>query len=134
MDGEEKWVLHVSVGDNEITNGSTAQYFIGEFNGKEFIKENYSQTELFTDYGQDYYAAQTFSDIPDKDGRTIWLGWMSNWRYQYQSPTKPWMGAMSIPRELSLYKGEDGIVKLRQQPVKEAEKLRKKQKHQSIFD
>ncbi|MFT8323070.1 MAG: glycoside hydrolase family 32 protein [Bacillus sp. (in: firmicutes)] len=133
INGEEKWVLHVSVGDNDITNGSTAQYFIGEFNGKEFINQNDPQTELFTDYGQDYYATQTFSDIPDKDGRTIWLGWMSNWRYPYQSPTEPWMGAMSIPRELSLHKDQDGKIHLVQQPAKEVEKLRSNQKNIKAF-
>lgn len=49
---------------------------------------------------------------------------MANWRYPYQSPTEPWMGAMSIPRQLSLRTTEDGMVKLIQEPIKEMERLR----------
>jgi len=127
VDGEEgnkKWVLHVSVGDNNETNGSTSQYFIGEFDGKEFINENPSDKVLITDYGQDFYAAQSFSDITVKDGRRIWLAWMANWRYPYQSPTDPWMGSMSIPREVSLRTIEDGSVRLFQEPISEIERLR----------
>ncbi|OIJ22462.1 levanase [Anaerobacillus alkalidiazotrophicus] len=123
-DGNEKWVLHVSVGDNNETNGSTAQYFIGEFDGKEFINEYPADHILITDYGQDFYAAQSFSDIPVKDGRKIWLAWMANWRYPYQSPTDPWKGAMSIPRELSLRTVEDGKIRLFQEPISEIESLR----------
>ncbi|WP_052361670.1 glycoside hydrolase family 32 protein [Geomicrobium sp. JCM 19038] len=93
---EQKWVLHVSVGDNDETKGSTAQYFIGEFDGRIFHNHNDSSEVLITDFGQDFYAAQTFSHL---SSRTIWLGWMANWRYPYQSPTSPWMGAMSFPRD-----------------------------------
>ncbi|WP_077216141.1 glycoside hydrolase family 32 protein [Bacillus kwashiorkori] len=127
VDGDkknQKWVLHVSVGDNNITNGSTAQYFIGEFDGKTFINDNSSETVLITDFGQDFYAAQTFSDIPKKGGRRIWLGWMANWRYPYQSPTEPWMGSMSIPRQLSLKTTEDGSIILFQEPIEELKTLR----------
>lgn len=127
VDGDkdnEKWVLHVSIGDNEETNGSTAQYFIGEFDGTEFINDNSPDTVLITDFGQDFYAAQSFSDVSERDGRRIWLGWMSNWRYPYQSPTEPWMGSMSIPRQLSLRTIDDGSIRLFQEPVEEIESLR----------
>lgn len=127
VDGDpsnQKWVLHVSVGDNDITHGSTAQYFIGDFDGVRFINEYPAQTVLFTDYGQDFYAAQTFSDIPKADGRRIWIGWMSNWRYPYEAPTHPWKGAMSIPRVLSLRTMEDGTIRLVQKPVAELKQLR----------
>lgn len=99
VDGDpdnKKWVLHVSVGDNDETNGSTAQYFIGEFDGTTFVNENDPDDVLITDYGQDFYAAQSFSNVTD---RVVWLGWMANWRYPYQSPTEPWMGSLSIPRD-----------------------------------
>ncbi|MBD1379737.1 GH32 C-terminal domain-containing protein [Bacillus sp. IB182487] len=117
-----KWLLHVSIGDNDVTNGSTAQYFIGEFDGTQFINENPPEKVLTTDFGQDFYAAQSFSNI--ENGRRIWLGWMSNWRYPYQSPTKPWMGSMSIPRELALRTIEDGSIKLFQEPINEMKRLR----------
>jgi len=131
--GDQKWVLHVSVGDKDATNGSTAQYFIGEFDGMTFVNDNPPETVLTTDFGQDFYAAQSFSDIPDQDGRRIWLGWMANWRYPYQSPTDPWMGSMSIPRELSLRTIEDGSIRLFQGPIKEIESLRADTHHVEAF-
>ena len=131
--GNQKWVLHVSVGDNDATNGSTAQYFIGEFDGTTFVNDNSPETVLTTDFGQDFYAAQSFSDIPDEDGRRIWLGWMANWRYPYQSPTDPWMGSMSIPRELSLRTIEDGSIRLFQGPIQEIESLRANAHHVEAF-
>ncbi|MGP4060389.1 glycoside hydrolase family 32 protein [Halobacillus sp. H74] len=126
VDGDsdrQKWVLHVSVGDNEVTNGSTAQYFIGEFDGKKFTNDYSSDTVLTTDYGKDFYAAQTYSNLPEDRGQ-VWLGWMSNWRYPYQVPTEPWMGAMSIPRKLQLITNDSGDIRLIQKPVEELNKLR----------
>ena len=123
----------MSVGDNDATNGSTAQYFIGEFDGMTFVNDNSPETVLTTDFGQDFYAAQSFSDIPDEDGRRIWLGWMANWRYPYQSPTDPWMGSMSIPRELSLRTIEDGSIRLFQGPIQEIESLRANTHHVEAF-
>lgn len=122
---QQKWVLHVSVGDNEVTNGSTAQYFIGEFDGKKFTNDYTSDTVLTTDYGKDFYAAQTYSNLPEDRGQ-IWLGWMSNWRYPYQVPTEPWMGTMSIPRKLQLITNNSGDIRLIQKPVEELNKLRQK--------
>lgn len=123
-ENNEKWVLHVGIGDNDVTDGSTSQYFIGEFDGTEFVNSNSAETVLYTDVGQDFYAAQSFSNIPEQDGRRIWLGWMVNWRYPYQSPTDPWMGSMSIPRELTLRTTEDGSVRLYQEPISEIENIR----------
>ncbi|RKL67320.1 levanase [Salipaludibacillus neizhouensis] len=128
VDGDEdnqKWVLHVSVGDNDVTGGSTAQYFIGEFDGSEFTNANSEDEVLITDFGQDFYAAQSFNELAESgDGRRIWLAWMANWRYPYQSPTYPWMGSMSIPRELSLRTIEDGSIRLFQEPISEIESIR----------
>src|SRR5690625_3036859 len=45
-ENNKKWVLHVSIGDNEITDGSTAQYFIGEFDGSEFVNDHSAETVL----------------------------------------------------------------------------------------
>lgn len=98
---QPRWVLTVSVGDNAETNGSTAQYFVGAFDGTTFTRDPVTppQTVQVTDVGQDFYAAQTFEHSPD--GR-IWMAWMGNWRYPYSAPTQPWQNAMSIPRQLSL--------------------------------
>ena len=78
---------------------------------------------LWLDYGKDYYAAVSWSDVPKSDGRRLWLGWMSNWEYGQDVPTAPWRSAMSIPREVGLRKTAEGI-RLVQKPVREMEKLR----------
>ncbi|MGG1638756.1 GH32 C-terminal domain-containing protein [Paenibacillus sp. NRS-1760] len=122
--GNHKWVLTLSVGNNEATKGSTAQYFIGEFDGKTFHNDNPADKVLWTDYGKDFYAAVSYSDIPEKDGRRIWLGWMSNWRYPFTMPTDPWKGNMSVPRELTLRDIPSEGIRLIQQPVKELDSLR----------
>jgi len=118
-----KWVLHVSIGDNEETDGSTAQYFIGAFDGRRFANDLPGTEIRWTDFGQDFYAAVSYSDIPEEDGRRIWLGWMSNWRYPFNAPTEPWKGGMSIPRTLSLRKVDEEI-RLVQQPIEELKRLR----------
>jgi len=81
------------------------------------------ESALWFDYGPDYYAAVSWSDIPKTDGRRLWLGWMSNWEYGQQVPTSPWRSAMSIPREVGLRQTADGI-RLVQKPAQEMESLR----------
>ncbi|MBE2181496.1 MAG: glycoside hydrolase family 32 protein [Chthoniobacterales bacterium] len=77
---------------------------------------------LWADYGRDFYAAVTWSDIPRTDGRRIMLGWMSNWDYADKVPTTPWRGVMTVPRTLGLVDTRDGI-RLTQQPVVELQGL-----------
>ena len=74
------------------------------------------------DYGKDFYAAQSFSDMPD--GRRVWVAWLNNWNYASLAPTSPWKGMMSIPREVSL-ETYNGQIKLIQKPIKELKSLRK---------
>jgi len=109
-----KWVLFVSVNPGGVTGGSCTQYFIGDWNGKEFIADDL--TTRWLDYGRDNYAGVTFADAPDN--RRIYLGWMNNWEYAKDIPANPARGAMTIPRELSL-SVIDGKVTLLQNPVKE---------------
>lgn len=120
--GVFRWVLHVSIGDNEETDGSTAQYFVGDFDGRVFTPEH--EDICWTDHGQDFYAAVTYSDIPESDGRTIWLAWTSNWQYPFEAPTAPWKGGMSLPRELVLTRSGEGELMLLQRPVSELKRLR----------
>jgi sucrose-6-phosphate hydrolase SacC (GH32 family) len=82
-----------------------------------------SEAALWFDYGPDYYAAVSWSDIPKSDGRRLWLGWMSNWQYGQEVPTSPWRSAMSIPREVGLRKTSEGI-RLVQKPVREMQEMR----------
>jgi len=105
---EEKWVLFVSIGDNaEFDMGSRTQYFLGSFDGSVFTSDHDSTKWL--DFGKDNYAGVSFSDIPTQDGRRIYLGWMSNWRYANQVPTSGWRSQMTLPRELSIRNTGDGL-------------------------
>jgi fructan beta-fructosidase len=121
---QKKWILQVDLGDGSIAGGSGGQYFIGEFDGKSFTNDHAPSETLWVDYGKDFYAAQSFSDIPSKDGRRIWLAWMSNWKYANEVPTFPWRSAMSIAREVGLKTMSDGRIKLVQKPITEIEALR----------
>jgi sucrose-6-phosphate hydrolase SacC (GH32 family) len=109
-----KWILFVSVNPGGVTGGSGTQFFIGDWNGKEFLADDLTMRWL--DYGRDNYAGVTFNDAPDN--RRIYLGWMSNWEYAKDIPANPARGSMTIPRELSLVT-IDGKITLLQNPVKE---------------
>jgi fructan beta-fructosidase len=119
----KKWILKVDVGNGAVAGGSGGQYFVGQFDGTRFIPEEEPSKIRWLDYGSDFYAAITWSGLKKHDGRDVWLGWLSNWRYAAGVPTDPWRGAQSIPRSLGLRTFSDGI-QLTQQPVKELEQLR----------
>jgi fructan beta-fructosidase len=122
---ETRWVLLVSINPGSPNGGSGTQYFIGNFDGKTFTSENDPQTELFIDYGRDNYAGVTWGHAPE--GRTIFLGWMSNWNYAQVVPTETWRSAMTLPRDLSLQNTATGI-RLVSVPSKEVEQLRGERK------
>ncbi|MBW5445562.1 glycoside hydrolase [Cohnella sp. CFH 77786] len=122
--GHTKWVLLVSIGDNpEYPEGSRTQYFIGHFDGRTFTSDLEPAEILWMDFGRDNYAAVTWSDVPEQDGRRLLIGWMSNWKYANQTPTVEWRSAMTIPRSLSLTRTAEGI-RLISQPVEELSELR----------
>lgn len=87
---------------------------------------NAATPALWADFGGDFYAAVSWSDVPQHDGRRLWLGWMSNWNYANEVPTLPWRSAMSVPRELLLRETPAGL-RLVQRPVAELRRLRQKQ-------
>jgi len=125
-----KWVLHVDMNPGSIAGGSGSQYFIGDWDGKEFIPDetvHASGEPLWVDYGTDFYAAISWNNIPEEDGRRIWVGWMNNWDYANSIPTDPWRSAQSIPRSLHLVSSESSI-QLVQKPVEELQKLRGEKK------
>lgn len=100
---EEKWVLLISINPGAPNGGSGTQYFVGEFDGKSFTTD---QTEIkWLDYGMDNYAGVTYNNVPNGD--RIFIGWMSNWNYARDTPTEVWRSAMTLPRTLSLNKGEN---------------------------
>lgn len=118
--GDEKWVILLSINPGGPQGGSATQYFVGDFDGTVFTPVD--SVTRWIDYGADNYAGVTWADIPEIDGRRLFLGWMSNWQYANVVPTYEWRSAMTIPRELSLHKSETGYL-LQSKPVPELETL-----------
>ena len=108
----KKWVMLISVGDGAVAGGSGMQYFVGDFDGKQFVPQD--SITRFVDYGKDYYAAIQINHLD----RPVTIGWMNNWQYANDLPTSPFRGAMTLPRQLSLRKSPTGYV-LRQTPATE---------------
>jgi sucrose-6-phosphate hydrolase SacC (GH32 family) len=117
---ETRWILKIDVGDGGPAGGSGSQYFVGRFDGSDFLCEDAPDRTRWTDWGADFYAAQSWSNLPPdavrKAGRRIWVAWMSNWRYALVTPTEPWRGMMTVPREVSLRRVRGEIV-LVQRPI-----------------
>jgi fructan beta-fructosidase len=98
-----KWVMY----------GASDTYMIGSFDGKTFKPES----------GKHYfvtgtiYAAQTFNNIPESDGRRIQIGWS-----RISHPDMAFNGMMLMPTVLTLKTTKDGL-RLFSVPVKETEQL-----------
>jgi fructan beta-fructosidase len=125
-EGKTKWVLLVSINPGGPNGGSATQYFIGDFDGNTFTADNLPYP-LWIDYGRDNYAGVTFSNIPQADGRRIFIGWMSNWDYANDVPTKSFRSAMTVARELTLKSNGKHLI-LANTPVSEVTALRGKVK------
>jgi len=98
-----KWVMY----------GASGTYMIGTFDGKTFIPESgkyYYTTGAI-------YAAQTYNNIPDADGRRIQIGWG-----RISHPDMPFNGMMLLPTELTLKNTKEGI-RLFSNPVREIDAL-----------
>ena len=102
---ETKWVLFDGDGS----------YLVGNFDGENFSPES---AKMLSDYGSNYYASHTWSNIPEKDGRVVQIAWMQGGKY----PQSPFNGQMTFPNELTLTKFNFGY-KLTRKPIKEAELL-----------
>jgi len=117
-----RWVMFVSINPGGPDGGSATQYFTGEFDGHKFVPDN--TNEKWVDSGRDNYAGVTWSNVPESDGRRLFIGWMSNWDYATVVPTAVWRSATTVPRELSLFtKGKE--YSLLSNPVQELVSLRK---------
>lgn len=102
-DGQEKWVLIVNLNPGAPNGGSGAQYFVGNFDGREYVVDD--TVTRWLDYGPDNYAAVTWNNTGN---RRLMIGWMSNWQYANVVPTETWRSAMTLPRELHLERAEKG--------------------------
>lgn len=120
--GEEKWVLLVSINPGGPNGGSVTQYFIGDFDGTEFHADPLPYP-LWIDWGVDNYAGVTFGNV---EGRHVFMGWMSNWNYSNFVPTRYFRNAMTLPRELSLKHNGEHLF-LASRPAAEVYAVRKQQ-------
>lgn len=95
--GKKVWALLVSINPGGPNGGSATQYFLGKFDGTNFVPTD--TTTRWIDYGTDNYAGVTFFNTGN---RKIFLGWMSNWQYAQEVPTEKWRSALTIPRNLQI--------------------------------
>lgn len=137
VDGDsnnKRWVLIVSIGDDaNFPEGSRTQYFIGSFNGNTFVPEESPAPLLWLDHGRDNYAGVTWSDVPEQQGRRLFIGWMNNWKYANVIPTSNWRGAMTLPRELTLTAELEGV-RLLQKPIRELQTQRRSEENWAAFE
>lgn len=119
---EKKWALICNLNPGGPFGGSAAQYFVGSFDGKKFVNESPTQTK-WMDWGKDNYATVTWNNAPD--GRCIALGWMSNWQYANNVPTRQYRSANTLARDLTLYR-EGQELYLKSTPSSEVKKARGK--------
>jgi fructan beta-fructosidase len=81
---QTKWVLLLNINPGGPNGGSGTQYFVGSFDGKSFHLDDTfaravaNEKAVWLDYGRDNYAGVTWSDVPEADGRRLFMGWMSN--------------------------------------------------------
>jgi len=100
-----------------VTYGAGSEYYVGSFDGETYSPET---DRIRFNYGRNFYASQTFSDIPKEDGRRIMMGWG-----QVPMLGMPFNQQMSTPIELSLKTTDEGI-RMFSKPVREIENLHKK--------
>ncbi len=97
-----RWVLKVDTFAGH-PGGTGAQVFIGHFDGTHFTSTEPAQHHgQWVDHGCDFYAALSWANLPTSHQAPVWIGWMNNHGYAAKTPTAPWRGAMSVPRELFL--------------------------------
>lgn len=105
--------------DGDVANkkwlffGANGNYMIGSFDGTNFKPDT---KVIRGDYGKNFYAAQTWSNVPD--GRSIHIAWMPTKRY----PGMPFEQQMNFPTELTLRTTPEGVRAFRV-PVREISNL-----------
>lgn len=108
---ERRWLLVVSLNNHGThqSAGSLMVYFIGDFDGRDFhFRESETPDhrdgafigDNRFDWGRDYYAAISFHNAPQ--GEAVMMGWMNNWRYAGNTPTRAFRGQMSLARAIGL--------------------------------
>ncbi len=123
--GESRWMFICNINPDGPFGGSGTQYFIGKFDGKTFTVDTDKDGNVPTkwlDYGKDHYATVTWHNAPSN--RRTAIGWMSNWQYAADVPTKQFRSANTLPREISLFQAPDGEIYAASTPSPELTTLR----------
>ena len=111
LDGDKndkKWILY----------GGSGEYLIGDFDGKEFT----GQTKpIRFDFGNCFYASQTFNNIPANDGRRIQMAWG-----RVAMTQMPFNQMMLFPVALTLRTTGEGP-RMFAEPIGEIERLHRRQ-------
>ena len=113
IDGEEKWILIVSMGRNHENHGARTQYFIGQFDGETFTCDTPWDTAEFIDQSFDNYAGVTFDNAQER----IMIAWGTSWIYARQLPTGEFCGYMAMPRKMELVHTPKGGLRMATPPV-----------------
>jgi sucrose-6-phosphate hydrolase SacC (GH32 family) len=103
--GKSRWIFY----------GANGGYLVGQFDGTRFTAES-GPHELH--HGNCFYASQTYTNIPAKDGRRILIPWG-----QVALPGMPFNQMMGLPVVLTLHETADGP-RVFVKPVQELDTLR----------
>jgi fructan beta-fructosidase len=99
-----------------VVYGGDANYLIGQFDGKTFTPEHEEKKQFHV--GRNFYASQTYSDIPESDGRRVQIGWSTT-----VIKGTAFNQFMCVATVLTLRSTDDGL-RLFVEPVEELEALR----------
>ena len=111
-----RWILKVNC--TRFGAGPAAtRYFLGDFTGEAFLNASPIGATLTSNLGA-IYAEVTYNHVPD--GRRILMGWLR----EQPHPDRPWTGAQSLPRALTLASGVTGPLLL-MRPVLDVQALRR---------
>jgi len=100
-----RWVLSVNVSRGGPTKGSGDQYFVGQFDGSHFTEDHPGSGAQWADWGKDFYASTSFSNIPaspEGNQERVWIAWMAGLQYVSKLPSLPGRGEMTMARRIFL--------------------------------
>jgi len=111
-----RWVLKVNCVEPAGVPYNS-RYFVGDFDGTTFNRAESLGAAFTVDVGA-FYAEVTYNDVPS--GERVMVGWLR----QLPHAERPWTGAQSLPRVLTLH-GKPSGYELRQNPLPALQTLRR---------
>lgn len=120
--GKEVWVLVLSVVFPALEEGNRTCYFVGDFDGKTFLRHPGSAMERL-DAGPDFYAGSSYWGTAER----TFISWQACPGYAGEVPTGEYCGQMTLPRVFTLVDTPSGY-KVAAKPVGMDEKLQGGQK------